>query len=439
MRKFILATAVLATTSLTFATNGDNLIGLTPASRGMGGIGVGMPVGPVDSIFRNPAWMGVMENKFTVQFGGILFMPKVKGRQTMILDTPNNQPLIIDSGKKTSKADLFTVPEIGIVHRISERITFGLGAFGVSGMGVDYRNKTINLGNQTMPALSNMATTFQFMRIIPAIAVKINELITVSGAIHGAWGSLSLASQMCNFTDNDGDRLPEVAGCWNAGGGQSQTLGLGFQLGIALNFGDFLYAGATYQSPISMTYKRVFDSNGDGKFEDLKLTQPQEIAFGVGAAPLDNFKVGLDIRWINWSGADGYEDFQWDDQWVFAIGAEFKPTEKLALRVGYNYGESPIKGGEKNPQNQNSIPDFQRRFSDFEIAWFNLIGFPAIAEQHITLGVGYEFTDTVSVDFSYVRALETDERACAQGTNCGVSAYAEMVQDSVSVGITWKF
>jgi hypothetical protein len=43
----------------------------------MGGIGVGMPVGSVDSIFRNPAWISVARSN-KVQFGGMLFMPSVK-------------------------------------------------------------------------------------------------------------------------------------------------------------------------------------------------------------------------------------------------------------------------------------------------------------------------------------------------------------------------
>jgi len=54
-----------------FATNGDNLIGITPNSEAMGGIGVGMPVGSVDSIFRDPAWMNVARSN-KVQFGGII-------------------------------------------------------------------------------------------------------------------------------------------------------------------------------------------------------------------------------------------------------------------------------------------------------------------------------------------------------------------------------
>jgi long-chain fatty acid transport protein len=76
MRKVILASAPLSAVSLSFATNGNNLIGVSPASRGMGGIGVGMPVGPTDTIFRNPAWMTYYKG-FNVSFGGILFMPRL--------------------------------------------------------------------------------------------------------------------------------------------------------------------------------------------------------------------------------------------------------------------------------------------------------------------------------------------------------------------------
>jgi long-chain fatty acid transport protein len=79
MRKVILASALLSAVGISFATNGDNLIGVSPASRGMGGIGVGMPVGPTDTIFRNPAWMTYYKG-FNMSFGGILFFPEVKAR-----------------------------------------------------------------------------------------------------------------------------------------------------------------------------------------------------------------------------------------------------------------------------------------------------------------------------------------------------------------------
>jgi len=438
MRKTLVLVALASVVAPGFATNGDNLIGLTPASRGMGGTGVGLPVGSVDSLFRNPSWMGENLNRFAVQFGGILFMPKVKGKTDMSASGYGG------SGWVKSKADLFLVPEIGIVHRVSSRLVFGLGAFGVSGMGVDYRDEGGNTPLGT-PYLSDMHTTFQFMRIIPAVAYSINSRITVSGAIHGAWGSLDMGALMCNF-DRDGDSaFDRNADCWNAGGGQSQTIGLGFQLGAGFRLSDQIYAGLVYQSPVSMTYRKVFDSNGDGRFEDMKLQQPQEIALGAGVVLSKKLKAGADVRWINWGSAEGYKDFQWKDQWVYALGVEFKPDRRLSLRAGYNYGKSPIEGGSKG-NSLNSIPDFSAPFSDFNVAWFNLIGFPAISEHHLTLGAGYEFSPDLSVDFSYVRAFGKTVEAsgvmcfntsCTQ--NAQTVAGAKNAQDSLSVGINWRF
>jgi len=396
MRKVILASALLGAVSLSFATNGDNLIGVSPASRGMGGIGVGMPVGSTDSIFRNPAWMSYYKG-FNVSFGGILFFPEVKAK--------------FNNASDTSKSKMFVVPEVGIVHQINDKLTFGIGAFGVSGMGVDYRDNE---------GLLRTHTNFQFMRIIPALAYKVNDAISVSGAVHLAYGSLDMGA---------------TVGGTNRGGGQSQTYGIGAQLGIAYNMGDFVYAGLTYQSPVNMTYKRVFDSNGDGQFEDLKLTQPLELALGVGVKPMDNLKMGMDIRWINWKRAKGYKHFQWKDQWVIALGGEFKPMQKLALRAGYNFGKSPIRGGAKNPMNANNIPNFAAPFSDFQIAVFNLIGFPAITEHHITLGLGYEFTKNFGIDLAYKHAFNKKVRATAGP----MFVEAQNAQNAISIGLNWKF
>lgn len=409
MRKVILVSALLSAVGISFATNGDNLIGVSPASRGMGGIGVGMPVGPTDTIFRNPAWMSYYKG-FNMSFGGILFMPEVKAKSNYI--TGN----LISA---TSQSKMFVVPEVGIVNQINDKLTFGIGAFGVSGLGVDYRNK----GDEFL----NIHTNFQFMRVIPTLAYKVNDAIYISGALHLAYGSLDMGTSICTGGPP----------CINQGGGQSQTYGIGAQLGIAYNMGDFVYAGLTYQSPVNMTYKRVFDSNLDGQFEDFKLTQPQELAFGVGVKPMDNLKVGMDIRWINWKNAKGYKEFQWKDQLVIALGGEFKPMQKLALRAGYNYGKSPIRGGVKDITNANNIPNFDAPFSDFDIAVFNLIGFPAITEHHITLGLGYEFTKNFSIDLAYKHAF--NKKVSATDNTNTFSVEAQNAQNAISVGLNWKF
>jgi long-chain fatty acid transport protein len=146
----------------------------------------------------------------------------------------------------------------------------------------------------------------------------------------------------------------------------------------------------------------------------------------------------MDIRWINWKNAKGYKEFQWKDQWVIGLGGEFKPMQKLALRAGYNYGKSPIRGGAKNPMNDNNIPNFVASFSDFRIAWFNLVGFPAITEHHITLGLGYEFTKNFSIDLAYKHAFNKKVSA-TDNAGMGMSVEAQNAQNAISVGLNWKF
>ncbi|WP_029521990.1 outer membrane protein transport protein [Persephonella sp. KM09-Lau-8] len=414
MRKVAGSVALITTVISTaaFATNGDNMIGVSPASRAMGGLGTGICLEPTDSIFRNPGWLA-RQKGFNLSFGGILFMPHVKGR--------SKDPTNGDSGYQTSDADTFTIPEIAITNQINDRVVIGLGAYGVSGMGVDYRDKD--------QRLAKMHTSLQFMRIVPAIGYKVNEKLAIGGALHLAWGALDLGAFM---PDGSG-------GQYNAGGGLSQSYGIGASIGVNFKPLDNVCLGAYYQSPVKMKYKNVFKSRPDSDLEDLKLEQPQEISVGVGFRPIPELKFGFDVRWINWSDADGYKQFKWKDQWVFAVGGEYKATPRLALRAGYNYAKSPIR--EKNNLDpitpKNSIPDFSARFSDYQIEWFNLIGFPAITEHHITLGFGYQFTESFTLNASYVHAFEKKVESTAMGG--AILAGAKNSQDSIGVSLDWHF
>jgi long-chain fatty acid transport protein len=387
------------------------MIGVSPASRAMGGLGTGICLEPTDSIFRNPGWLARQEG-FNISFGGIIFMPQVEGRAV----TPAG-----DSGWVESKDNFFIIPEIAITDQIRPNLVVGLGAYGVSGMGVDYRNKH--------PSLGNMNTSLQFMRIVPAIGYKVNKKLAIGGALHLAWGALNMGATFQN---------PMTGQTWNAGGGVSNAYGIGASIGINYKPLDNVCLGAYYQSPVSMTYKRVFDSNGDGQFEDLKLQQPQEVSIGIGYRPFPELKVGFDIRWINWSDADGYKEFKWDDQWVFAVGGEYYTTPKLALRLGYNYAKSPIDDESNlNTMNYtNTIPDLAGRFTDFNIAYFNLIGFPAITEHHLTMGFGYHFTEHFTLNMSYVYAFENKVEATGVG---GAYAGAKNSQHSIGISMDWNF
>ncbi len=361
----VLATALLSTAAL--ATNGDNLIGQGPVTRGMGGLGIGLPV-ETDSIFKNPAWMSEYEGTI-VSFGGTLFMPNVKAKVARYSGNP------VMSNYEKSQADTFLVPEIALIKKIGDNLTFGLGAFGVSGLGADYRNKFVDPGHGNASPLAHMNTLFQYLSFVPSISYNTDGFYLGAG-LNIAYGMLSIGMR-----DNTNKQL---------GGGPSSDIGTGFIVGAGYKIGIFT-VGLNYQSEVAMTYERVFDRDGNGLYDDQKLNQPAEYGIGIGVN-FGSLRLGADWKQVKWSEADGYKDFGWDDQDVIAVGAEYK-SGRTTLRLGYNHGDSPIKDVDKIGAGWGS--------SDVQLSFMNLVGFPAIAEDAYTVGLGYTFTGGFSLDFAY--------------------------------------
>ncbi|MCP5005745.1 MAG: aromatic hydrocarbon degradation protein, partial [Planctomycetes bacterium] len=95
---------------------------------------------------------------------------------------------------------------------------------------------------------------------------------------------------------------------------------------------DTISLGATYVSPQEVKYDNVFDLDDDGSADDIKIESPSQVGIGVAFEPIErSLLVELDAKWLNWADANGYDDFDWDDQWVIALGARFKPMKKLSL------------------------------------------------------------------------------------------------------------
>lgn len=150
--------------------------------------------------------------------------------------------------------------------------------------------------------------------------------------------------------------------------------------------------------------------------------------------------IEADVKWINWANAKGYEDFDWDNQTVFAIGAQYKATDKIALRAGYNYAKNPVN--EHNGFNGQTTKTVQGKTlpSAYYYETFRIIGFPAIVEQHITLGVGYKFSDAFSLDLGFVYAIENS--ITETGTDLfgqPVELESTLSETSVDFGLTWRF
>ena len=352
----VVAALALGTTSV-FATNGSNMMATGAKSTGMGGTGIGVSHG-AESALSNPALITTVRDT-EISFGGIIFMPDVS----------------TDGGtggmtSYSSEADMNVIPEVSIASKITDNLYMGIGMWGTAGMGVDYRN-----ADTTMGGAMNMVTNLQLMQFGVPIAYTTNGFsVAVTPILQ--YGSLD----MDFFADmnQDGTTTHESSGV-------SQDLQFGYNLGVAYEIAN-LTIGATYVGQIDMDY-----TGQPGGITELSTPA----TMGIGASyKFSGNTIAIDYKQINWEDAKGYEDFGWVNQSVMALGYEYA-TKSWAARIGYNYASSPIEdAGYAGTMNN----------------MFNLIGFPAIVESHMSIGGTYAISEKTSFDLAYVYSPETSEK-----------------------------
>ena len=426
MRKLftvLVVVAVIATLSpAAFATNGTQLIGIGPISRSMGGVGIAAPQDAISAVFANPAGMcfGPYCPTSQFDFAGTLFMPDPKAEVQASGQT----------FKANSRDNNYAIPAIGFSVPIGEaesRWRFGLSAYGVSGLGVDYRDTAIDQPNfffgGTQPLAAGIYTNTQLMKFAPTIAYQALPNLSVGLSAQVNYSALDL------------------------GDGTVAAYSYGVKLGTIYKPIDPLSIGLVYTSPQEATYNHVFDFSGNGRRQNLTLEQPQELGLGV-AYEFFGPRLLLEAngKWINWSDAEGFEDFDWDDQYVFAVGAQWEAIDHLFFRVGYNYAESPV---DENDNFNGSLvgpgpPDFVdvqgKSLPRYYYESFRVVGLPAVMEHHITAGIGYELGDSLKIDLSYMHAFEndiTESGTAPDGSNAKLKS--EMYQNSLSFAFSWRF
>jgi long-chain fatty acid transport protein len=405
-----IALSLLASTLL-HATNGDNLISVGAKARGMGGTGIALSHG-AESSLNNPALITSLEGT-EISFGGTLFMPDIHtsfGGNSQF-GNPGSGPggmmnpgsAFFDQNNHRSEATRSVIPSVSIAHKINENWYVGIGMFGTAGMGTDYRNAgtpgtiTPPTGKGPQPAGSvnygnfNMVTNLQLMQFAIPIAYK-NSGFSIALTPILQYGNLDM-----NF------KLPTPTGTENVGNGLAQDFGFGWSIGASYDFAsagmDGLTIGAVYKSSIEMEYNGQIASSaayfGLGEMGDT-LEQPAE--FGIGLSyVMGQHTFAFDYKNIQWSDTLGYGYVGWEDQDVFAFGYQYA-QDNWAIRAGYNYGESPVVNQDASFDGMPTPAAMKAASVNF----FNLLGFPATAEQHYTLGGSYALTEAFSIDLAYV-------------------------------------
>lgn len=390
---------MLLAVSNAFATNGMRMIGFGPVQDSMGGASVGVNLDAA-SVLTNPA--GIQSLGGRVDFGASYFVPTVDMEANFGMG--NNE---YSSDKGASP-----VPAFGMVVPLNADLTFGLGAYGVSGMGVDYNMGMFGL----------LYTNYTNMRFAPGLSYKVNDMVSVGATLNLMYATMEYAM------NNMGNTIVDMA---------SSSFGYGATIGITVKPIEMLTVGLVYEStsyfqdfkfnqyvsdmdPFTAGYQPGVEEN------ELQFNQPMSATLGFGLNPITGLVLAFDVQWIKWSEVagndlpefsgsttgDGDFDMQWDDQIVYKFGLQYEVMPMLKVRAGVNYGKMPLSDSNATALQANMF-------------------FPAVAEWHYTAGLGVKVAEKLTIDLGGMYSPE----ATADVTGGEVT----MSQYSLDMGIAYNF
>ena len=234
---------------------------------------------------------------------------------------------------------------------------------------------------------------------------------------------------------HDTSTAPGIGGTIGVKITPSRMLSIGVAWESRSYFRDFSFDIPAHTGVDPATFQPVTFPAGQDK---LAFDQPMVATVGAAVTPIDELLVAADVQWINWADTNGANkppyssnaqatgampwNLDWRNQWVFKLGLQVTPMERLRLRAGYNYGMMPLRSGRA----------------------FENIAFPAVAEHHLTAGAGYDFTDKLTVNAGGMYAPKATLNGAnatypSQGGQAIQSYTTAMSQYALDLGVGYRF
>jgi len=254
--------------------------------------------------------------------------------------------------------------------------------------------------------------------INPTVAYRINEQLSIGAGlqIQQVDATLSNVIWVAPFTE----ALTTVTG---------DDWGYGGTLGMLYEPSDATRVGLGYRSRIKHTLEGSISNFAFSDSVTADFTSPDQVSLGIYHDINDQWAVMGEVQWTGWNSFDELrvqfntlplpdsvtvED--WDNSWFAALGATWKPSDKLTLRGGIAYDQTPIPDATRTPR----IPGNDR-------TW-------------ISAGVSYAVTPGISLDAGYTHIfVDNSTVALNQGVAEELNVTYEHSVDILAVQGTFRF
>ena len=272
---------------------------------------------------------------------------------------------------------------------------WGVAAYGSFGLKTNHEESYAAryLGDKS----SVKVTTIQ-----PAVSYKLNDKVSV--------GFGPTINKVEAYLSKNTTGLPGGAGALGNVEVEGDDLGYGFNIGAHFSPSPSNQIAIVYRSKV----KYKID---DGKFTSstigsrnasTSLSTPESVELSASHQVSSKLKAHAGATWTRWSRLQDLlittspalplpaEEFHWKDSVGYAVGVTYSHCEKIDLRAGLAYDNTPVAPADRSVR----LPSGDRRVA--------------------SLGVGYKINPTQSIDASYTYLDE--EKAEVRQTAAGYNA-----------------
>jgi long-chain fatty acid transport protein len=420
----LLLPALLAGANPAGATNGMFLTAYGAETAGRAGANIAISDRTLGLNF-NPAGLGQLQgNHFTTNLSVL--------SPTLAYENGLNSTVGAEDRR-------FPMPAFAYVRAGRETPwAWGVGFIGQGGMGATFENLNTPFGTR-----DETFSEVRFGTLTPTVSYSFSDDMAIGAALNLGYADASFRffphTSFFNVQD------------------PNQSF-FGIDLHRAKGLQTSLRLGYWWRPDPRLSLGAIYQTKTRSKFEDGKMTVnfanhpflQQSVRYtaevdgftfasqaGIGLAwrPTSPWVVALDVKRYFWDSAiDTIEVkakdpsvagappaltlpfvFNWKDQWVYALGTDYRMTDRLTLRAGYNHGSNPVPSGTLTPL------------------------FPATVERHATLGFGYLVANR-TYDFALERAF--NKRLVNDNLNPAVNPFGpgscvDHKQWTLSIGVSW--
>lgn len=365
----LVLTGVAAATSTALAA-GFQLTEQSSLGAGRAYAGAGIVGDDLSAVHYNPAGMTLLEGT-RFQAGGVWIG----------LNADYSSDISGESENGRLKGQM--IPAGYVTHQVNDQVWLGFAMTVPFGMGTEYSKDWEGADRGTNAKIY----TFDMN---PSIAWKVNDFLSIGGGISVQYAKAELGMGLHGM---------------GHGKVEADSWDWGYNFGLMISPTDKLRFGLAYRSSIE------HEAEGDTKlsnitsYQDLdKLLEGQNLAMtttietpdtvmltGTWEAT-DQLRLSGLIRWANWSKfkelniendlpfvvesklgpmASQFKNLSiendWQDTWLFSVGADYRINSAFTVRGGIAYETSPI---DRQETRMAVIPDTDRVWLSLGASWY---------------------------------------------------------------------